>query len=233
MAVDQRRDPAAAHRGTGCAARWRRRAAGAVAEPPLRAVLFDRDGTLVHDVPYNGDPGEGASPSPARARRWTGLRAPGLRVGRRHQPVRRSRAGLLTERRGRTRSTPASTELLGPFDMWQVCPHGRGRRLRLPQARARHGPGAARGARRRAPRECVVVGDIGADIEAAAAAGARVLVPTPRPDPRRPRRAGEEPFGTRSRRPAGGTADCTVDERLTRWGGSCGFEPSRRGAGER
>ena len=24
--------------------------------PPLRAVLFDRDGTLVHDVPYNGDP---------------------------------------------------------------------------------------------------------------------------------------------------------------------------------
>jgi beta-phosphoglucomutase-like phosphatase (HAD superfamily) len=31
------------------------------------------------------------------------------------------------------------------------------------------------------PRECVVVGDIGADVEAAAAAGARgVLVPTPR-----------------------------------------------------
>ena len=24
--------------------------------PALRAVLFDRDGTLVHDVPYNGDP---------------------------------------------------------------------------------------------------------------------------------------------------------------------------------
>ena len=22
----------------------------------LRAVLFDRDGTVVHDVPYNGDP---------------------------------------------------------------------------------------------------------------------------------------------------------------------------------
>ena len=24
----------------------------------LRAVLFDRDGTLVIDVPYNGDPGK-------------------------------------------------------------------------------------------------------------------------------------------------------------------------------
>ncbi len=24
--------------------------------PGVRAVLFDRDGTLVHDVPYNGDP---------------------------------------------------------------------------------------------------------------------------------------------------------------------------------
>ncbi|MCU1555862.1 MAG: family hydrolase, partial [Arthrobacter sp.] len=24
--------------------------------PSLRAVLFDRDGTLVHDVPYNGNP---------------------------------------------------------------------------------------------------------------------------------------------------------------------------------
>ena len=23
---------------------------------PLRAVLFDRDGTLIRDVPYNGDP---------------------------------------------------------------------------------------------------------------------------------------------------------------------------------
>ncbi|MFL6295735.1 MAG: HAD-IIIA family hydrolase [Actinomycetes bacterium] len=25
---------------------------------PVRAVLFDRDGTLVVDVPYNGDPGK-------------------------------------------------------------------------------------------------------------------------------------------------------------------------------
>ena len=34
------------------------------------AVLFDRDGTLVHDVPYNGDPAPGAAePSRARAPR--------------------------------------------------------------------------------------------------------------------------------------------------------------------
>ena len=31
-------------------------AAGGPSSRRLRAVLFDRDGTLVHDVPYNGDP---------------------------------------------------------------------------------------------------------------------------------------------------------------------------------
>ena len=70
-------------------------------------------------------------------------------------------------------------ELLGPFDTVQVCPHGPGRRLRLPQA----GAGMVLRAAAElgvAPCECVVVGDIGADVEAALAAGARaVLVPTP------------------------------------------------------
>ncbi len=69
--------------------------------------------------------------------------------------------------------------MLGPFDTWQVCAHAPEERLRLPQAPARHG--ARRGARpgRRRP-GLRVVGDIGADVEAARGAGARsVLVPTP------------------------------------------------------
>ena len=56
--------------------RWR----GAGSWPPRpAAVLFDRDGTLIRDVPYNGDPGlvepmAGAGPALAR------LRAAGIRV---------------------------------------------------------------------------------------------------------------------------------------------------------
>ena len=37
--------------------------------PSLKAVLFDRDGTLVVDVPYNGDPG-GCSRTRVRGKSW-------------------------------------------------------------------------------------------------------------------------------------------------------------------
>ncbi len=75
-------------------------------------------------------------------------------------------------------SNAAVDARLGPFETWQVCPHGPedGCACRKPR------PGmviaAARSIGVRAE-ECVVVGDIGADAEAAHAAGARsVLVPT-------------------------------------------------------
>jgi histidinol-phosphate phosphatase family protein len=70
------------------------------------------------------------------------------------------------------------SELLGPFATWRFCPHGPddGCRCRKPA------PGLVRDAAadlRVAPADCVVVGDIGADLDAAEAAGARgVLVPT-------------------------------------------------------
>jgi histidinol-phosphate phosphatase family protein len=70
-------------------------------------------------------------------------------------------------------------ELLGPFDTWQVCPHAPddGCACRKP------GPGlvlAAAADLGVAPWRCAVVGDIGADVGAALAAGATpVLVPTP------------------------------------------------------
>src|SRR5690242_1599101 len=86
--------------------------------------------------------------------------------------------GLLTD--GEVRAVNARVEqLLGPFDAWLYCPHGptEGCACRKPQ------PGllvAAANSLGVTPADCVVVGDIGADVRAARAAGAAaVLVPTP------------------------------------------------------
>jgi D-glycero-D-manno-heptose 1,7-bisphosphate phosphatase len=70
-------------------------------------------------------------------------------------------------------------ELLGPFDVWQVCPDGPddGCRCRKPRPGMVLAAAAALGV---ALERVTVIGDIGADIGAARAAGARsVLVPTP------------------------------------------------------
>jgi histidinol-phosphate phosphatase family protein len=70
-------------------------------------------------------------------------------------------------------------ELVGPLDAWAVCQHGPddGCGCRKPR------PGLLLQAADQlgvAPERCAVIGDIGADVEAALAAGARgVLVPTP------------------------------------------------------
>ncbi|GIG92602.1 hypothetical protein Pen02_75380 [Plantactinospora endophytica] len=144
------------------------------------AVLFDRDGTLVHDVPYNGDPAL-VRPMPGVREALDRLRAAGLRLG-----VVTNQSGVA---RGRFSSADLARvnarvdELLGPFDTWQVCPHaepapgGQGCRCRKPA------PGMVWDAARALgtePARCVLVGDIGADMTAAAAAGASaVLVPTP------------------------------------------------------
>ena len=142
----------------------------------MSAVLFDRDGTLVHDVPYNTDPDLVAPVDGARAV-LDDLRARGIPVG-----VVSNQSGL-----ARGMITAAQLDavngrveaLLGPFDTWQVCPHGPedGCPCRKPAPGLVLAAAAALGVD---PRECVVIGDIGADVGAALAAGARaVLVPTP------------------------------------------------------
>ncbi|MBP2330666.1 glycosyltransferase involved in cell wall biosynthesis [Kibdelosporangium banguiense] len=45
-----------------------------------KAVLFDRDGTLIKDVPYNGDP-ERVQPFPTTAQALGMVRAKGIRTG--------------------------------------------------------------------------------------------------------------------------------------------------------
>jgi histidinol-phosphate phosphatase family protein len=146
------------------------------AAPSPRAVLFDRDGTLVADVPYNGDP-QRVVVMPGAREAVERLRAAGVATA-----VVSNQSGVA---RGLIRVEQVEAvnrrveELLGPLGPWMVCLHGPGDGCRC----RKPGPGlieAAAGALGVEPGECVVIGDIGADVEAALAAGARgVLVPTP------------------------------------------------------
>lgn len=139
------------------------------------AVLFDRDGTLIWDVPYNGDP--------ARVRPMPGAVEALGRLREAEVPV-----AVVTNQSGVARGLLTADEmdqvnarveeLLGPFDAWAICVHdeGDGCTCRKPA------PGLvirAAAVLDVSPRDCVVVGDIGRDMEAARAAGARgILVPT-------------------------------------------------------
>jgi HAD superfamily hydrolase (TIGR01662 family) len=140
-----------------------------------RAVLFDRDGTLIKDVPYLADPRR-VQPIRGARRTLNQLRRQGVAVG-----VVSNQSGVarglinpdeLAEVNARVES------LLGPFDTWQVCPHApdAGCSCRKPE------PGMVTAAARElgvTPAECLLIGDIGSDVDAALAAGARaVLVPT-------------------------------------------------------
>jgi D-glycero-D-manno-heptose 1,7-bisphosphate phosphatase len=140
-----------------------------------RAVLFDRDGTLVVDVPYNGDPGR-VVPMPTARAVVQGLRARGVPVG-----VVSNQSGIARGIVTRDQVDAVNREvdrLLGPFDVWCVCPHGAEDdcRCRKPRPGLVHDAAAALGVD---PAAVAVIGDIGADMGAARAAGARgVLVPT-------------------------------------------------------
>jgi HAD superfamily hydrolase (TIGR01662 family) len=147
-----------------------------IAPPRPAAVLFDRDGTLIVDVPYCADPAL-VRPMPTARIALAVLRKAGVQIG-----VVTNQSGI-----GRGVITPEAAaavnaevdSLLGPFDVWRVCPHhpDEGCRCRKPR------PGMvldAAAALAVPPQRLAVVGDIGADMEAACAAGAAgVLVPTP------------------------------------------------------
>lgn len=141
-----------------------------------QALLFDRDGTLVRDVPYNGDPAL-VEPMPQAAAVLHRLRAAGIRCGIISNQSGIAR-GLITAQQVDAVNARID-ELLGPFDTWQYCPHGPqdGCSCRKPA------PGMIHAACRQlglTPAQVAVVGDIAADVDAARAAGCRgVLVPTP------------------------------------------------------
>ncbi|HEV7951698.1 MAG TPA: HAD-IIIA family hydrolase [Glaciihabitans sp.] len=143
--------------------------------PAPAAVLFDRDGTLVHDIPLNTDPN--------RLRLMPTARASMRRLHDARIPV-----GVITNQPGIASGTITRSSvdainaridaLLGPFTLFSVCPHGEhaGCKCRKPQ------PGMVLSAARTlsvSPSQIAVIGDIGSDMAAATAAGARgILVPT-------------------------------------------------------
>jgi D-glycero-D-manno-heptose 1,7-bisphosphate phosphatase len=146
-------------------------------ETKVQCVLFDRDGTVVVDVPYNGDPAL-VELVPGAAAAVASVRDAAVPValisnqsGVARRLITRAQVDAVNER---------LEELLGVrFDHIAICPHGPddGCACRKPrpgmifEAADALGIDAAR---------CVMIGDIGADVEAAKAAGARgILVPTP------------------------------------------------------
>ncbi len=141
-----------------------------------RAILFDRDGTLIVDRPGNRDPNAielmpHAADAIALAREWGYAIAVVT-----NQPA---IADGAIDQTHLFRMHARIEELAGPIDGWFVCIHGAADacECRKPQ------PGLILAASTRlgvCPEDCTVIGDIGADIEAAHAAGAQaVLVPTP------------------------------------------------------
>ncbi|MFN8021299.1 MAG: HAD-IIIA family hydrolase [Acidimicrobiales bacterium] len=148
--------------------------------PVPRGFLFDRDGTLVHDVPYNGQPAR-VRPLPTAAAAVALARAAGCRTA----IVSNQRGvalGLLTV--AQVEAVNARVQrLLGRFDAVLWCPHDDVDDCDCRKPR----PGLVLAAAERLglrPDECVVFGDTGADVGAALAAGAAaVLVPNDATEP--------------------------------------------------
>jgi len=136
----------------------------------IRAVLFDRDGTLIADGSGSLSLMPGAVAGIAR------LRERDIRIG---VVTNQPRVGSdLGARRAMHALHQRIESRVGTLDGWFVCTHAP-----LEQCACRKPePGLVIEAARAfgvAPHECVVIGDIGSDVEAALRAGAQaVLVPT-------------------------------------------------------
>ncbi len=132
------------------------------------AVLFDRDETIVVDVPFNGDP-ERVQPVPGARALLDRLRAAGLPLAVVSNQSGIGRGLITTEQVDAVNARV--DELLGPFAGFFVCPHASkdGCRCRKPEPKLIFDAARALGVD---PRCCVVVGDRESDVEAARKAGA-------------------------------------------------------------
>jgi HAD superfamily hydrolase (TIGR01662 family) len=144
--------------------------------PKPAGVLIDRDGTLVVDVPYNGDP-KLVQPMQGARSALDRLRRAGIPIA-----VVSNQSGVARGMLSMDQVEAVNRrieDLLGPLGPWVICPHG-------PQDDCtcrKPLPGLvvqAASALKVKPEDCALIGDIGADVEAARAAGARpILVPGP------------------------------------------------------
>lgn len=134
-------------------------------------MLFDRDETIIVDVPFNGDP-ERVEPAPDARRQLDRLRAAGLPLA-----VVSNQSGV-----GRGFITADAVEavnrrveeLLGPFAGFFTCPHAPEDDCECRKPKPKLILDAAR-ALDVDPACCVVVGDRESDVQAARNAGATPL----------------------------------------------------------
>jgi histidinol-phosphate phosphatase family protein len=134
-------------------------------------IIFDRDGTIVVDVPYNGDP-HAVMPVEGVREALDRLRAAGIPIA-----VVSNQSGV-----GRGMISIEQVEavnrrvqaLLGPFDAMLYCPHAPDVdcECRKPKPKLILDAARAMGVD---PSCCVVIGDKTSDVEAAANAGARSI----------------------------------------------------------
>lgn len=135
------------------------------------AVIFDRDGTIVFDVPYNGDP-QAVRPVPGVREALGRLRASRIPIA-----VVSNQSGV-----ARGMITVEQVEavnrridgLLGPFEAWLYCPHGSSDdcECRKPKPKMILDAAKMMGVD---PACCVMIGDKRSDVEAARNAGARSI----------------------------------------------------------
>lgn len=140
------------------------------------AVLFDRDGTLIVDIPFNTDP-QLVRPMPFARVALDRLRDAAIPTA-----VVSNQSAIA---HGRMRVddvdaiNAAAQTILGRLGPIFICPHDE----RIGCGCRKPAPGLILEAAKAlgfAPTDCVVIGDIGSDVEAARTAGARaILVPTP------------------------------------------------------
>jgi len=134
-------------------------------------VIFDRDGTIVVDVPYNGDP-NAVLPVDGVRDALDRLRAAAIPIA-----VVSNQSGV-----GRGMISIEQVEavnrrvqaLLGPFDAMLYCPHGPDVNCECRKPKPKLILDAAR-ALGVDPSCCIVIGDKASDVEAAANAGARSI----------------------------------------------------------
>lgn len=133
------------------------------------AVIFDRDGTIVIDVPYNGDPAA-VQPVPGIRLALEKLRAAAIPIAIVSNQSGVGR-GMLTLEQVEAVNRRVE-ELLGPFAVSLYCPHGPDDDCECRKPKPKLIVDAAR-AMNVDPGCCLVIGDKPSDVEAARNAGAR------------------------------------------------------------
>ena len=141
-------------------------------QPIAGAVLFDRDGTLIVDVPYNADPAL-VVPMPGAVEALATLRRAGIPTA-----VVTNQSGVALGKvdvRAIAAIGAQMETLLGSLGPTFACTHAPDAacRCRKPAPGLIFDAARALGVR---PQDCVVVGDIATDLDAAKAAGARAIL---------------------------------------------------------